>query len=59
MLLSAWRDPNVVRGEEVLVAEMDGRIVLRDRRGQGTRCRRRSNLGPMWRSKMRPPACGS
>ena len=27
MLLSAWRDPNVVRGEEVLVAEMDGRIV--------------------------------
>ena len=27
MLLSAWRDPHVVRGEEVLVAEMDGRIV--------------------------------
>jgi len=27
MLLSAWRDPNVVRGEEVLVAELDGRIV--------------------------------
>jgi predicted N-acetyltransferase YhbS len=26
-LLSAWRDPNVVQGEEVLVAEMDGRIV--------------------------------
>ena len=27
MLLSAWRDPNLVQGEEVLVAEMDGRIV--------------------------------
>jgi len=26
-LLSGWRDPNVVRGEEVLVAEMSGRIV--------------------------------
>lgn len=26
-LVSAWRDPNVVRGEEVLVAEMGGRIV--------------------------------
>jgi N-acetylglutamate synthase-like GNAT family acetyltransferase len=26
-LLSAWRDPNVVQGEEVLVAEMGGRIV--------------------------------
>jgi len=26
-LLSAWRDPNLVQGEEVLVAEMDGRIV--------------------------------
>jgi len=26
-LLSAWRDPNVVQGEEVLVAELDGRIV--------------------------------
>jgi N-acetylglutamate synthase-like GNAT family acetyltransferase len=26
-LLSAWRDPNLVQGEEVLDAEMDGRIV--------------------------------
>src|SRR5215813_10566699 len=26
-LLSAWRDPNLVQGEAVLVAEMDGRIV--------------------------------
>lgn len=26
-LLSAWRDPNLVQGEEVLVAEMDGRVV--------------------------------
>jgi N-acetylglutamate synthase-like GNAT family acetyltransferase len=26
-LLSAWRDPSLVQGEEVLVAEMDGRIV--------------------------------
>ena len=26
-LLSAWRDPNVVQGEEVLIAEMDGRIA--------------------------------
>jgi len=26
-LLAAWRDPNLVQGEEVLVAEMDGRIV--------------------------------
>jgi GNAT superfamily N-acetyltransferase len=26
-LLSVWRDPNVVQGEEVLVAEMDGRIA--------------------------------
>jgi GNAT superfamily N-acetyltransferase len=26
-LTSAWKDPNIVRGEEVLVAEMDGRIV--------------------------------
>src|SRR5690348_14577970 len=26
MLLPAWRDPDVVRGEEVPVAEMDGRI---------------------------------
>src|SRR5215470_12051366 len=27
VLAAAWRDPNVVQGEEVLVAEMDGRIV--------------------------------
>ncbi|HEY2080728.1 MAG TPA: GNAT family N-acetyltransferase [Streptosporangiaceae bacterium] len=27
MLAAVWRDPNVVQGEEVLVAEMDGRIV--------------------------------
>jgi N-acetylglutamate synthase-like GNAT family acetyltransferase len=27
MLAEAWQDPNVVRGEEVLVAEMGGRIV--------------------------------
>jgi ribosomal protein S18 acetylase RimI-like enzyme len=26
-LLSGWCDPNLVQGEEVLVAEMDGRIV--------------------------------
>src|SRR5215472_1491200 len=26
-LLAAWRDPNLVQGEEVLVADMDGRIV--------------------------------
>ena len=26
-LAAVWRDPNVVQGEEVLVAEMDGRIV--------------------------------
>jgi N-acetylglutamate synthase-like GNAT family acetyltransferase len=26
-LASMWREPNFVRGEEVLVAEMDGRIV--------------------------------
>src|SRR5215467_9334925 len=26
-LLSAWHDPNLVQGEEVLVAEMDERIV--------------------------------
>jgi predicted N-acetyltransferase YhbS len=27
MLAAVWRDPNVVQGEEVLVAEVDGRIV--------------------------------
>ena len=27
MLAAVWRDPNVVQGEEVLVAEMDGRVV--------------------------------
>jgi len=27
MLAAVWQDPNVVHGEEVLVAEMDGRIV--------------------------------
>jgi predicted N-acetyltransferase YhbS len=27
VLAAVWRDPNIVRGEEVLVAEMDGRIV--------------------------------
>jgi N-acetylglutamate synthase-like GNAT family acetyltransferase len=27
ILAAAWRDPNVVQGEEVLVAETDGRIV--------------------------------
>ena len=27
MLAAVWQDPNVVQGEEVLVAEMDGRIV--------------------------------
>jgi GNAT superfamily N-acetyltransferase len=27
MVAAVWRDPNVVQGEEVLVAEMDGRIV--------------------------------
>jgi N-acetylglutamate synthase-like GNAT family acetyltransferase len=27
MLAALWQDPNVVEGEEVLVAEMDGRIV--------------------------------
>ena len=26
-LAAVWQDPNVVQGEEVLVAEMDGRIV--------------------------------
>jgi GNAT superfamily N-acetyltransferase len=27
MLAAVWQDPNVVQGEEVMVAEMDGRIV--------------------------------
>ena len=27
MLAALWQDPNVVHGEEVVVAEMDGRIV--------------------------------
>ena len=27
VLAAVWQDPNVVQGEEVLVAEMDGRIV--------------------------------
>jgi GNAT superfamily N-acetyltransferase len=27
VLAAVWRDPNLVQGEEVLVAEMDGRIV--------------------------------
>src|SRR5262245_17197451 len=27
MLAAVWQDPNVVHGEEVLVAELDGRIV--------------------------------
>jgi predicted N-acetyltransferase YhbS len=27
VLAALWQDPNVVQGEEVLVAEMDGRIV--------------------------------
>ena len=26
-LASVWKEPNIVRGEEVLVAEMDARIV--------------------------------
>jgi GNAT superfamily N-acetyltransferase len=38
MLAALWRDPNVVGGEEVLVAEMDGRIVgcatVEDRGGE-------------------------
>jgi predicted N-acetyltransferase YhbS len=38
MLAAVWRDPNVVQGEEVLVAEMDGRIVgcatVEDRGGE-------------------------
>ena len=37
-LAALWRDPNVVQGEEVLVAEMDGRIVgcvtVEDRGGE-------------------------
>ncbi len=27
VLAAAWREPNVVQGEEVLVADMDGRVV--------------------------------
>jgi ribosomal protein S18 acetylase RimI-like enzyme len=38
VLAAAWRDPNVVQGEEVLVAEMDGRVVgyvtVEDRGGE-------------------------
>jgi hypothetical protein len=38
LLAAVWRDPNVVQGEEVLVAEMDGRIVgcvtVEDRGGE-------------------------
>lgn len=38
MLAAAWRDPNVVQGEEVLVAEIGGRIVgcvtVEDRGGE-------------------------
>lgn len=38
VLAELWRDPNVVQGEEVLVAEMDGRIVgcatVEDRGGE-------------------------
>jgi predicted N-acetyltransferase YhbS len=38
VLAALWRDPNVVQGEEVLVAEMDGRIVgcvtVEDRGGE-------------------------
>lgn len=38
MLAALWRDPNVVGEEEVLVAEMDGRIVgcvtVEDRGGE-------------------------
>src|SRR5690348_1096817 len=38
VLAALWRDPNVVEGEEVLVAEMDGRIVgcatVEDRGGE-------------------------
>ena len=38
MLAALWRNPNLVEGEEVLVAEMDGRIVgcvtVEDRGGE-------------------------
>jgi N-acetylglutamate synthase-like GNAT family acetyltransferase len=38
MLAAVWREPNVVQGEEVLVAEMDGQIVgcatVEDRGGE-------------------------
>jgi len=38
VLAAAWRDPNVVQDEEVLVAEMDGRVVgyvtVEDRGGE-------------------------
>lgn len=38
VLAAIWRDPNVVQGEEVLVAELDGRIVgcvtVEDRGGE-------------------------
>jgi len=38
ILAAVWRDPNVVQGEEVLVAEMDGRIAgcatVEDRGGE-------------------------
>ena len=38
MLAALWRDPNLVQGEEVLVAEMDGRLVgcvtVEDRGGE-------------------------
>jgi GNAT superfamily N-acetyltransferase len=38
MLEAVWRDPNIVQGEEVLVAEMDGQIVgyatVEDRRAE-------------------------
>lgn len=38
VLAAVWRDPNIVQGEEVLVAELDGRIVgyatVEDRAGE-------------------------
>jgi ribosomal protein S18 acetylase RimI-like enzyme len=38
MLAAVWRDPNIVQGEEVLVAELDRRIVgyvtIEDREGE-------------------------
>jgi GNAT superfamily N-acetyltransferase len=38
VLAAAWRDPNLVQGDEVLVAELDGRIVgyatVEDRGGE-------------------------